>query len=387
MNLTSEIFGRDENGQDLLRWDFDSSGDGCLEGMSCIDFGASLQSVRIGGKEVCLGFDNLEAYRNQKAYIGASVGRYANRIAKSTFELQGRRYQLEANDGQNSLHGGFSGFSLRRWEAEAILPQDRRWAQLRYFIGSEDGQGGYPGNMSCSASYILCHGEHGESWLIMYYEAQCDRLCPINLTNHGYWNLNGEDSHTLAGQKLTLWADSYVDVDDQAIPTGVLAEVGCGQGFMDFRGGRELASVLHPRPSSVGLELQPLLPNGIDHNYVISPSAPKLSLSEAQRNALAGTPVDVLDAHELRLAARVEAEISMEVYTSYPGVQVYTGNFLQGDSGRKGNGEGEGFPRQSALCLEAQYFPDGPNQKDFPCGYVGPDQPYREIIAHRFYHS
>ena len=278
---------------------------------------------------ICLGFDNLDQYLEGHPYFGAIVGRYANRIAKATFELDGEKYQLAVNNGNNTLHGGLKGFDKVLWNPEIISCDERAALKLSYM--SPDGEEGYPGNLNVTVTYELLIDQ-----FFMTYEAETDKATPINLTNHAYFNLAGEG--TILDHILYLNASNYTPVNDELIPTGEIASVE-GTPF-DFR-----------KPMSIGARIDEV-PGGYDHNYVLD--------KEEGEKALAAR---ILDPKSGRF---------VEVTTTEPGVQLYTSNFLDGTlkSGDKV------YVKNYALCLETQHFPDSPNQPDFPNTILKPGEKF-----------
>ena len=300
--------------------------------ISCeiLTFGATLRALtvpdRVGNPvDVALGYETLEEYHSQDAYLGAVVGRYANRIAKGRFTLNGQDYTLAVNNGPNHLHGGIVGFSYKVWAVEE-LTQTRAVLTL----DSPHMEEGYPGNLRVKVTYTL--DDHA---LTLRYQAECDRDTPCNLTNHAYFNLGGQGSGSVLEQEITLFASHYTPTDPDSIPTGEVASV---EGTpMDLR---------TPTPMGAHIEepfVQLVQARGYDHNYVV--------------DGQVGTQ---------RPAARVycrETGIEMTAETTLPGVQLYTANYL--DKGRRGKNGAVYAPRH-AFCLETQFFPDSPNQPSFP---------------------
>jgi aldose 1-epimerase len=291
---------------------------------------------------VNLGFDNVRGFEGQHPYFGATVGRFANRIAKGKFTLDGKEYTLAANNGPNHLHGGIKGFNRVMWKAEEV--KNDKEVGVRFSYLSRDGEEGYPGNLTVTALYTLTADDE----LKIEFTAKTDKPTVLNLTNHNYWNLNGAFSGSILDHVLMLTAHQYVPVDEDLIPTGELAGV---EGTpLDFR-----------KPKPIGQDIQKIKsdPVGYDHCFVL--------------NNQDG---------DLALAARVKDPDSgrvMEVYTTQPGIQLYTGNFLSG-------GEGEGGARQhEAFCLETQHYPDAPNQKNFHSAALRPGQTYKQTTVHKFF--
>ena len=289
---------------------------------------------------IALGFDNLEQYLAGHPNFGALIGRYGNRIAKAQFTLDGVTYQLNANNGANTLHGGIRGFDDVLWDAEVISCDERSALKLSYL--SRDGEEGYPGNLQVTVTYELLMDK-----LFITYEAETDQATVLNLTNHTYFNLNGEGS--IRDHILYINASKYTPVNAELIPTGELANVE-GTPF-DFR----KPSVIGDRFDQLGND-----PVGYDHNFVIDGSA-----------------------GEKRLAAKVmdpKTGRFVEVLTTEPGMQFYTGNFLDGSlvSGKRV------FEQHTGLCLETQHFPDSPNQPDFPSTVLRPGDKFVSQTIFKF---
>ncbi len=297
------------------------------------DFGGIITEIHTkdrNGKmgNIVLGFDNLEQYTEENPYFGALIGRFGNRIAMAKFSLDGKDYQLEANNGKNALHGGLKGFDKVVWDAEIISSDSSAALKLMYL--SQDGEEGYPGNLTVTVTYELLPDQ-----LIISYEAETDKATVLNLTNHSYFNLAGEGN--ILDHILYINASKYTPVDSTLIPTGELANVE-GTPF-DFR-----------KPTIIGKRIQEVGgdPVGYDHNYVIDDNA-----------------------GEMRIAAKAMDPLSgrwLEVSTTEPGVQFYSGNFLNGTlvSG------GDPIEQYEGFCLETQHFPDSPNQPNFPTTVLRP---------------
>ncbi len=289
---------------------------------------------------IVLGFDNLEQYIAGHPYFGALIGRFGNRIAKAQFTLDGEEYQLAVNNGNNALHGGIQGFDKVVWDVEVISCLERAALKLSYL--SPDGEEGYPGNLKVSVTYELLMDQ-----LFITYEAETDKATVLNLTNHSYFNLAGEG--TILDHILYINASKYTPVDGELIPTGELANVE-GTPF-DFR----KPTVIGARMEEVGGE-----PIGYDHNYVVD-----------------GT------AGENRIAAKVldpKSGRSLEVITSEPGVQFYSGNFLDGTLESKG----DSYEQHEGFCLETQHFPDSPNQPNFPSTVLRPGEKFVSQTIFKF---
>lgn len=318
--------------------------------LSCkiLTFGATLQALYVPDRmgrpvDVVLGYDTLEKYSIQSGYFGAVVGRFANRIAGGRFRLNGQEYSLAVNDGPNHLHGGKVGFSHRVWTVEE-LTDDRAVLTL----DSPDEDEGYPGHLKVKVTYRL-----DKSTLELRYQATTDRDTPCNLTNHSYFNLSGHDSGPVLDQELCIYAARYTPTDETSIPLGQLAPVDGTP--MDLR-----------RPTLIGAHIdepfaQLLQARGYDHNYVIDGKPGELRPAAWASSAVTG--------------------ITMETETTLPGVQFYTGNGIEkGKPGKVGAAYG---PRH-AFCLETQYFPDSPNQPDFPSCILKAGEMYDHMTRFTF---
>jgi aldose 1-epimerase len=318
-------------------------------------WGAILQQLVVPGKrgpaDVVLGYDGMDGYLKAPNYFGATVGRYANRIAKGRFSLDGKSYQLATNDGPNALHGGLKGFDKRLWTiANVASGADKASVTLTYT--SPDGDEGYPGKMNVSATFTLT--ERNE--LQVTYRATSDKPTIANITNHSYFNLAGQASGISATEAMvTIPAKSYTPVDTTLIPTGELRPV-AGTPF-DFRTPHRVADRLRD-----GRDEQLRIGRGYDHNWVVS-AAPVAGLQ---------TMAKVED----RSSGRV-----MEILSNQPGVQFYTGNFLDGTATGK---DGIIYRQGDAMCFEPQVFPDTPNQPTFGSARLDPGATYENRIVYRF---
>ena len=322
-----------------------------------LTYGAALQGLvtpdRDGqGADIVLGHDRIAPYLDQPTYIGVTVGRCANRIAGAQFTLDGVVYNLGANDGRNSLHGGRRGFDKYLWDIEAC-EADAKEARVRLGRVSPDGEEGYPGTLKVSVTYRLTH----EGELIIDYEATTDQPTICNLTNHALFNLGGVTSGKSALEAhLTLYADAFTPVDADLIPTGERRPV-AGSPF-DFREARALDAGLRDASDE-----QICLGRGYDHNYVL-------------RGGRTAQP---------KPAARLfdpECGRGLTILTTEPGLQLYSGNFLDGTL----RGKDEMLYRQGdGVALEAQTFPDAPNRPDFPGARLDPGEVYRQTTVHRFF--
>jgi aldose 1-epimerase len=296
--------------------------------------------------DVTLGYAGLPGYLADSSYFGCLVGRYANRIGKAAFTLDGKRYTLAANNGPNTLHGGPTGFCRRVWSAKVKATKDGDALELTYV--SRDGEEGYPGTLTASVVYSL----REDGGLVIDYSATTDAPTVLNLTNHAYFNLAGEGEGTILDHELQLEADAFTPVDAALIPTGELRPV-AGTPF-DFR----QATAIGARIDAADEQIR--FGGGYDHNFVL--------------RGASGT---------LRLAARVVEKKSgrqLEVFTTEPGVQFYTGNFLDGKTVGK---SGKPYVKRGAFCLETQAYPDSPNQPEFPSAVLRPGQAYRHTTVYR----
>jgi aldose 1-epimerase len=315
-----------------------------------LTYGATLQALIAPDRDgrladIVLGHDTLDGYLATPEYLGVTVGRYANRIAGGAFTLNGQRHVLARNNGDNSLHGGLKGFDKVVWTIETmIVVDDAASVTLRHL--SPDGDEGFPGALDARVTYTL----DGQDRLSIRYQAVTDRPTVVNLTNHSYFNLAGATSHaTILDHRLWLAAEAYTPVDAGLIPTGELRPVAGGP--FDFRRPTAIGARIHaPEP-------QLALGGGYDHNLVLTGGVTA----------------------EPRLVARLEDPASgrvLELLTTEPGLQLYSGNFLNGSVVGKG---GRAYGRNAAVCLEPQRFPDSPNQPDFPSARLDPDQTYGQV--------
>lgn len=313
------------------------------------NYGARVVSLLVPDRngeliDVVLGYKDLKAYRDpDDGFYGAVVGRYGNRIAKGQFELEGQSYQLEINNGPNSLHGGTNGFFQKVWEVKHVTDSS---LELNYV--SPDGDAGYPGTLDATIVYTLT----SDNGLEIAYRATTDKTTVVNLTNHSYFNLSGEGDSTILDHLLTIRADGYTPVDETLIPTGEIASV--ENTPFDFR-----------QPTAIGARIdtadaQLVLGKGYDHNFVLKKDP------------------------GLQLVATVESPktgIVMDILTEEPGLQFYSGNFMDNVQNAKG---GKTYGYRSAFCLETQHFPDSPNQPGFPSTVLEPNAAYHTRTVYRF---
>ncbi len=336
MNIDNQSFGTTPDGDKATLWTIGTSS-GLSIGLS--DWGATLASVKqpdLHGvsEEIILGFKDASRYQSSEGYLGATCGRFANRIALGKFSLEGKNYELSCNNGPNHLHGGDRGFNAYKWEAQPYSEGDR--AGVVFSLISPDGDENYPGELRIQADYAL--DEQGR--LSMNFRGETDKTTIINITNHAYWNLAGASSGSILNQKVKFHSSRYLPVDDTAIPTGEIRNVE-GTAF-DFRDektiNRDMADVA----------------GGYDHCMVIDGKI-----------------------GDLRIAVEVMEKLSgrkLSLYTDRPGVQFYTGNYLHGTPYEKNGG----------LCLEPQDFPDAPNQPEFPSTVLHPGETYHHRSVFEF---
>jgi aldose 1-epimerase len=315
-------------------------------------YGATLVSLktpdRAGNlKNIILGFDSLDPYVAGVPYFGATVGRYANRIAGGRFALDGMSYQLPQNDGPNSLHGGKRGFDKRVWKAQAI--ETPAGPSLRLTYVSAAGEEGYPGELTAHVTYRLADNDT----LAVDYEATTTAPTPVNLANHAYYNLTGDPERTILEQTLLINADRFTPVNATLIPTGEMRAV-AGTPF-DFHTPHSIGSRINDTDEQLRLG------GGYDHNWVLNSNGTgSLKLAAVLADPRSGR--------------------SVEIRTTQPGLQFYSGNFLDG----KPAGKGTVFKYRTGLCLETQHFPDSPNQPSFPSTILHPGQTYSERTVLRF---
>jgi len=316
-----------------------------------INYGAIVSSLTAADRDgkfenIVLGFENAEQYwtepyKSNCCYLGAIIGRYGNRIAKGRFAVDELEYKLAVNNGINHLHGGLKGFDKVVWESEGF--ENELGSGVRFSYLSVDGEEGYPGNFMVTVTYTLTHNNE----LQIEYDGSVDRRCPVNLTHHGYFNLTGDTKSDILNHQIIIQADRYTVVDETLIPTGELKQVSGTP--MDFN-----------QAHSVGERIA-LLEGGYDHNYVLSD-----------------------EVVELRKVIQVTEPVSgrvMEVLTTEPGVQFYSGNFLDGILTGRG---GIQYNKHWGFCFETQHFPDSPNQTSFPDTMLEPGKRYSHKTVYRF---
>lgn len=342
MEIKSEAFGTAPNGQQVQLYTLTNA-----NGMTVkiTNYGAIVTSIqtpdRDGNRgEVALGFDSVDGYVPNNPHFGGIVGRYANRIAKGRFTLDGQEYTLATNDAPNHLHGGITGFDRVVWQAEPLQNQNA----IRLTYVSKDGEEGYPGNLTVVVTYTLT----GFNALKIDYEATTDKATPVNLTNHSYFNLSAGKEKDILNHIVTINADQFTATDESLIPTGELASVK-GTPY-DFT-----------TPQRVGDRIDNLQGYGYDLNYVVRGGGDKLVHAATVEEPNTG---------------RV-----MEVHTTQPGIQLYTAYHLDGTLTGHNNTT---YNRYAGLCLEAQHFPDSPNQQSFPSTIIRPGEKYSETTIYKF---
>jgi aldose 1-epimerase len=314
------------------------------------NYGGLIVSLKVPDRngqigDVVLGYDNLDGYLKETPYFGAMIGRYGNRIAKGKFTLDGVEYTLAINNGPNALHGGKIGFDKVVWKPEIIIGPEGASLQLQYV--SKDGEEGYPGNLSVTAVYSLTD----DNMLKLEYTATTDKDTVVNLTQHSYFNLSGKGD--ILKHEVTIPADRFTPVDSTLIPTGELKPVE-GTPF-DFRHSTAIGA-------RIGQDDEQLkFGNGYDHNWVLNKPMGQFGLAGRAYDPDSGRVLEVL--------------------STEPGLQFYTGNFLDGKITGKG---GCVYQFRNAFCMEPQHFPDSPNHPDFPTTVLKPGQVYKHTLAYRF---
>ena len=342
LDIQSEPAGETAGGVAITQYWLSNSNDVTI---GLMNLGATVTAVVLpdakGNTEnVVLHWDDVSDYEQGTSYFGSICGRYANRIAKGKFALDGKDYQLATNNEPNHLHGGDKGFNRHVWLGREIKEED--FVGVEFTLVSDDDEEGYPGSLIVKVTYTL----NLQNELKIEYTATTDKPTVVNLTNHCYWNLAGANSGTMLDQLLTLHCDEYLEVDKTLIPTGKKVKVSNTE--MDFL-----------TPHTIGERISKVKAGGYDHCYVV-------------KNSNSTKPV---------LVAKVEDPKSgrvMEVLTTEPGIQLYAALHLDG-SDKVNN-----YPKHAGFCLEAQHFPDSPNQSTFPTTTLRPGEVYRQITIHRF---
>ena len=351
-NIEKELFGTTNDGIKVYAFTIHNNKGASIK---VLTYGAILSKVVMPDKnnkfgDIVLGYDSLDKYLTHNAQFGTIVGRYGNRIARGTFTLDGVEYHLPVNNGPNHLHGGPQGFDKKVWDAETVSGDGFGGVKLHYL--SKDGEAGYPGNLDVYVTYTL----NDSNEIKIEYAAETDKATVLNLTNHSYFNLNGQGNGDVLDEELTIYADQYIPTDSTAIPLGPLADV-AGTPF-DFR-----------EPHTIGERIyddneQLKFGKGYDHSFVVKGRA-----------------------GDLRPAAKVYDKNSgriMEVLTTQPAVQLYIGNNLNTSYVGKDN---KVYDKYYAVCLETQHYPDSPNHPDYPTTVLRPGEKFSETTIYGFSHD
>lgn len=347
--IEKQLFGKLADGREVHSYTLTNASGAHVK---IIEFGAVVVSLSVPDRsgrfaDVVLGYDNIEGYLNDRSYFGAIVGRYGNRIGKGKFTLGGKEYRLATNNGENHLHGGLKGFDKVLWKAEPVESPVEPGLKLTYV--SNDGEEGYPGTVTLRVTYTLTN----DNSLSIDYEGATDKTTILNPTHHSYFNLTGDPTKTILDHELMIAAESFTPVDTGLIPTGKLAEVE-GTPF-DFRKPTKIGSHINDH------DQQLLFGKGYDHNWVLKNYDKKVHLVASLYDSMSGR--------------------FMEVLTDQPGLQFYSGNFLDGTIKGKG---GVLYQHRTGLCLEAQCFPDSPNKPAFPPVILRPGEVYRQTTTYKF---
>jgi len=343
MSILKKDFGITKKGEKATLYTLENK-----SGMKAVvsDFGAVLVSLFVPDKngdmlDVVWGYDKVEGYENNGVYLGSTIGRNSNRIGKSKYTLNGKEYTLEQNDGQNNLHGGFDGYNARMWEAQL----DETNNAVTFVLESADMDQGFPGNAKVKVTYTLTE----ENAVEISYDAVSDADTIFNMTNHSYFNLDGAASDTVLNHKVLINADSFTEADAESIPTGKIIDVTGTP--MDFREYRVIGK-------DIDADYEPLkFGAGYDHNWVLSKTDGPVAKMHSDNS-----------------------KITMEVYTDLPGMQLYTGNFLDGEEGK----DGKKYLRRSAACFETQYFPDAINHDNFESPVFKAGEKYETKTTYKF---
>ncbi len=342
MNIKKELFGKLPDGRDA--WLYSLSNRQGMQ-VSITDYGAIVTRIVTPDKngemgDVALGFDDISGYIPNEPHFGGIVGRFANRIANGEFTLNGQTYKLAQNDAPNHLHGGNTGFDRMLWQVEML--EEENAVKLIYL--SKDGEEGYPGNLQVTVVYTLTDANE----LKIDYHATTDKATPINLTNHSYFNLSAGKQPDILDHLVTINADRYTETNETLIPTGKLVPV-AGTPY-DFR-----------EPHRIGERINNLEGYGYDLNYELRKGEEKLTFAAS--------------------ALEPESGRTLEVYTTQPGVQLYTGYWLKGNlTGRNSTT----YKRYAGFCLETQHYPDSPNQPAFPDAILRPGEEYKHTTIYKF---
>ncbi len=322
---------------------------------SCTDYGCTLTSIVLKNKDgsktdVLLGYSTFEGFLNSNYCFGAIVGRFANRIGKASFTLNGKKYDLDKNDGPNTLHGGYNGYDKMMWKGKMI--DEDKFCGVKFTRISPDGEQGFPGNVKLTVTYILDENNN----LSCIYNAETDKATPINITNHAYFNLAG--SGDIGNHTIQMNSTQRLEVNPKLIPTGKLLDVE-GTPF-DFTSEKKMGADM----KEVGV--------GYDHCYVTE--------MYSKDNPHCGVPLDDSDLVEFCVVKEPKTGHEMSVYTNLEGCQFYTANYIKGIQGKNG----KIYESHEAFCLETQAFPDSPNQKEFPTCILEPGQKMKAKTVYSF---
>jgi len=343
INVGKSVFGKLADGRQVDMYTLTNAA-----GMRAriITFGASMVSLDVPDRDgkladITLGYDTLAEWVKGSSYFGATVGRYANRIGKGKFKLDGKVYTLATNNGPNHLHGGIKGYNKVLWNAKSVKTKNGVGVEFTYL--SKDSEEGYPGNLSATVLYTLTEANE----LRIDYTATTDKPTIVNLTHHSYWNLGGAAAGDILGHELMLAADQYTPTDEGLIPTGVMTPV---KGTpLDFT-----------KPTAIGARIAKV-EGGYDHNFVLRSKSGKMALAARVTEPKSGR--------------------TMEIFTTEPGLQFYSGNFLDGSETGKG---GVVYKKHFGFCLESQHYPDSPNKPHWPPVVLRPGQTYTHATVHKF---
>ncbi len=349
MKLGKKPFGKTADGKEVVLYSLQNKNGMEVQIMT---YGGSVISLRVPDRlgkfaDVVLGYDKLDGYLKNNPYFGGLIGRFGNRIAKGKFSLNGTTYQLSVNSGENHLHGGFKGFDKVVWDAEEVESDTTIGLKLKY--NSPDGEEGYPGNLEAVVTYIL--NNHNE--LQIEYHATTDKPTIINMTHHSYFNLAGAGEGDILAQEVMINADRFTPVDKNLIPTGELKDV--ADTPMDFR----TATAIGARINDADEQLT--FAGGYDHNWVLNKGDNPLTLAATAYDPKSGR--------------------MLEIYTTEPGIQFYSGNFLDGTITGK---QDKVYQHRFAFCLEPQHFPDAPNESNFPPVDLKPGEKYSQKSVYKF---
>lgn len=348
MSIKKQPFGKTKEGVETTLYSLKNK-----NGMTVdlTNYGANIVNILVPDRngnfdDVVLGYDNVTGYEGNAPGFGSFIGRHANRIGGASFELNGKKYELEKNDGENNLHGGFKGYNKFIYDVETFEDEDS--SSIEFSRLSPDMEQGFPGNLDISVTYTLTD----DNELVIEYLAVSDKDTIVNLTNHSYFNLSGHKSGSVMDQKVMINADKFTPTDDALIPTGEIRDVTGTP--MDFR-------KLKPIGQDINANYEPLKQaGGYDHNYVLN-----ISGNDVEKVA------ELVDDKSGRV---------MEVYTNMPGMQLYTGNFLNNEPGK----DGAVYQKGSGVCFETQYFPDSSNKPEFPSCVLKAGNEYDFVTVFKF---